>query len=86
MKNSEREMVCVIILRGNSADDAFAAGQEDLENFILPEKIGVKPDEVEVRFVEYDEEHSTINLNEEDAKAKRETKRIVEDKKDRLKY
>ena len=77
MKNF-KDIICVIILRNEAAIDAFCAGQEDLEYSILPEKIGVKPEDVEVRFVKIIKGGATIDLTESDAKIKREAKNIVE--------
>ena len=79
----EKELVCVVIIRGESAVDMLCAGTEDLEEYFFPEKMGLKTEDVEVRFIKEDQikrKNTSIYIKLEESKAKtlRDTKRIAQ--------
>ena len=81
MKNNmQKETICVVIIRGKSAEDMWLAGAEDLEDYFFPEKMGLKSEEVEIKFVEKDlgdKKKIYIDISETEEKTIRDTKRIA---------
>lgn len=80
--NMEKELVCVVIIRGESAKDMFLAGDEDLEDYFFPEKMGLKAEDVEVRFLEEEKtpQKNTnlyVKIAESKDKTIREVKKII---------
>jgi len=66
-------LVCVITIIGESAIDMYSAGTEDLEDFFFPEKMGLKAEDVEVRFYN----HAKDDFPQSEEKLLREVTKII---------